>query len=379
MKTLKKKLLVALTVALLAFPLCTTLTLASMSDSQVVIAATALDTEPVVETAVAAYENAPITTLTEVATAEDLKATADTVVATVSDPIERTAFEVRVTNRAAAIEAAKITLTPVVDGDGNIVTPSTWLSDLIGKLQLALTFDPARKGELNERHALEKLAEAQKLMQENKPEAAQICIDKYTEKIAKAQTFLDQVKDPTSEAAIALAYALANVNSNNIRVLGNLIDKLPPQAAQKLALNVVRSMEKAVTKIQKEEANVALETTPVATSATTPVVDYKTLEEQTKVALEKFKKSLNQKGKVHIEEQGQEESGDKNVVEQSKLQSQSPQTQPINKSQPTNVTVAPINPSTLPTVTPSADQGREKQSTQSKSGENNGMDKKDNH
>lgn len=66
----------------------------------------------VAETAVATYENAPITTLAEIATAEGLKVAADSAVA-VSDTIAKTAFELRITNRATAIATAKTALVAV--------------------------------------------------------------------------------------------------------------------------------------------------------------------------------------------------------------------------------------------------------------------------
>ena len=327
--------------------------------------------------AVVAYEAGPITTLAEVATAEGLKASAVSAVAAVGDATAKTALELRITNRTQAITTAKATLAAqVVDANGNIVTSSNWFKDLIVKLQLALTFDPARKGELNERQALAKLAEAQKLMQEGKPEAAQISLNEYTDKIAKAQAFLEQVKDPTSETAKTLAIALANINSKNIQVLGNLLDKLPPQAAQKLALNVVRTMEKAVQKLQKEEVKVELETTP----ATTPAVDNKILEKQVKVALENFRKSLKLK-KIHIEDQnqGQQDNEDRNVAEQSKTQSQSPQTQAINLNQQNHVTVAPVIPQIAPTVTKASEHGKKDPSPRTENGKNKDGDNQDNH
>jgi uncharacterized protein YqgV (UPF0045/DUF77 family) len=450
MKTLKKKLAVAITVALLAFPLSTTLTLAAdtpiptttatattTTELQVAEAAVAayeagpittlaevttaeglkasavtavtavaagdVDAKTALELritnrtqaiatakttlqaklAVVAYEAGPITTLAEVATAEGLKAAAVTAVAAVGDATAKTALELRITNRTQAITTAKATLAAqVVDANGNIVTSSNWFKDLIVKIQLALTFDPARKGELNERQALAKLAEAQELMKEGKPEAAQISLSEYTDKIAKAQAFLDLVKDPNSETAKTLATALANINSNNIQVLGNLLDKLPPQAAQKLALNVVRTMEKAVQKLQKEEAKDALVTTPTTPSAitvgTTPAVDNKNLEKQAKAALENFKKSLKQKGKIHIEDQDQQDNEDKNVVEQSKTQSQSPQTQAINLNQPNHVTVAPVIPQIAPTVTKASEHGKKDPSPRTENGKNKGGDNQDN-
>ncbi|MEI8198919.1 MAG: Ig domain-containing protein [Eubacteriales bacterium] len=65
------------------------------------------------ETAVAAYENAPITTLPEITAAEGLKAAADTAAAAVGDGTARSAFQVRISNRAAAIASAKAILKEV--------------------------------------------------------------------------------------------------------------------------------------------------------------------------------------------------------------------------------------------------------------------------
>jgi len=59
------------------------------------------------EIAVAAYETAPITTLIEIAAAEALKSPADAAVALVVDATQRTAFELRIANKAAAIFVAK--------------------------------------------------------------------------------------------------------------------------------------------------------------------------------------------------------------------------------------------------------------------------------
>ena len=256
------------------------------------------------EAAVVAYEAGSLTTLAEVTTAEGLKAAAVEAVAVVADEATKTALELRITTRATAIATAKTAQeTPVVDQNGNTVISSTWFTELIGKIQLALTFDPVRKCELNERHALAKLAQAQQLMKDGKIEAAQISVDQYTDKIAKAQAFLDQIEDPTSETAKALDKALVNVNANNIVVLGNLLDKLPEQAAQKLALNVVRTMEKAVNKIEKEEAKIG---DPITTQVTTADTEKKYLEKHAKVALAELKKSISEKGKFHIEDQDNE-------------------------------------------------------------------------
>src|SRR5665648_446469 len=206
------------------------------------------------ETAVLAYESAPITTLAEIATAEGLKAAAVQAVMVVSNVDTKTAFELRVTTQKAAIKAAKIELTPpVVEYDGKIVIPSTQFSDFIDNLQLALTFDAARQGEINKRNALRKLAQANKLMQDGNIEDSKICFSEYKDKIAKAQEFLNEAETPGSATAVALAKALENVEAKNIAVLSDLVVKLPPQVAQKLALNVVRTMDKQSLRFKKKK------------------------------------------------------------------------------------------------------------------------------
>lgn len=329
------------------------------------------------EAAVSAYESAPITTLSEITTAEGLKAAADTATAAVADVTAKKAFEQRITNRAAAIAKAKTLLTPVVDDSGNTVSPENWLTELIGKLQLALTYDPAQKAKLNEKHALAKLAEAQKLMKAEKSEAAQNCLKEYSDKITQAQEFLEQVKDPNSEAAKNLAAALVNVNSNNVQVLGNLLDKLPPQAAQKLALNVVRSMDKAVQKIEKENTPAETKTTPV-TTATTSAKNDAALKKQAQVALENFKKSLKQKDKHYLDDQRQEKKIEQPIAAQFKAD-QSQQVQSLPLSQPTHVTVASIRPQSELTVMHPSKPSSEVRSKGVESEKKKAADKEDNH
>ena len=248
------------------------------------------------EAAVSAYDAAPLTTLAEVATAEGLKAAAVTAVEAVNNTEVKTALALKVTTKTAAIAAAKTALTPpVVVTDGKLVIPSTQYSDFIDKLQLALAFDPARKCELNKRHALRKLARAQQCMKEGNIEACKIAFSEYKDNIAKAQAFLLEAEDANSATAKTLAIALADVDAKNVQALSDLVVKLPPQAAQKLALNVVRTMDKAVVKIQKEDAKVDPAVTPV------PVVtdaDKKNLEKQAKAALTDFKTSVNDKDKT---------------------------------------------------------------------------------
>ena len=259
MKMNKKPIGIALAAALLAFPLSSVIAQAGIPTTPVAIASTVTATEAV----------------TPVPTAE--------VVTPVVVP--------EVVTPVPTPEVVPPVVATVTDADGKLVIPSTQYSDFIDKLQLALAFDPARKGELNKRHALRKLAQAQQYMKDGNVEACKMAFNEYKDKIAKAQAFLTAAEDPDSAIAKALTIALADVDAKNIQVLAALTDKVPAQAAQKLALNVVRTMQKAVAKIQKEEAKVDPAVTPVVPTDT----EKKDLEKQTKAALTDFKTAVNGK------------------------------------------------------------------------------------
>lgn len=191
--------------------------------------------------------------------------------------------------------------TDVVDATGKLVIAADGYSDFIAALQQALTFNPEHKAELNKRHAYRKLAQAQQYMKDGNIEACKIAFSVYKDKIAKAQEFLEAAADPTTEIAENLAKALAKVDAKNIQVLTALIesDKLPPQAAVRLGLNVVRTMEKAVVKIQKEEAKVDTAETPVVPTD----IEKEDLEKQAKAALTDFKKAVNEKDKAKVDKE----------------------------------------------------------------------------
>jgi hypothetical protein len=117
---------------------------------------------------------------------------------------------------ATTVESEEFTT--VVDSNGQTVTagilpdsPFSWFEELMDKLQWALTLEPVKKAHLKEQQALEELAEAQQMAKKGK-----------------------------------LAEALNQTQAANITVLTGLLDKIPPQAAKKVALNVVRSMERLV-------------------------------------------------------------------------------------------------------------------------------------
>ncbi len=236
-------------------------------------------------------------------------------------------------------------LPPVQDSNGQTVNPGTlpdspfyWLSNFIQKLQLALTFDPAQKAVLEERLALQKLAAAREMLSKGKEEHAQKAMQEYTEKITNAQEFLSKVKDPASEEAQKLQEALAQTDAKNIQVLSGLLDKLPPQAAQKVALNVVRSMEKAVDKMEpaeKQELNKEMNKVAQKVAQTN-------LDQEAKEALTNFRKTLEvavkeqksnpgqEKKQAQIkqaeQEQDQEKDQEQKVADENTTQAQSPAT-----------------------------------------------------
>lgn len=202
------------------------------------------------------------------------------------------------------------TLPPVQDANGQTVTPGTlpdspfyWLSTLIQKLQLALTFDPAQKSALEERLALQNLAAARELASHGKQAPAEVALQGYADKITKAQEFLTKVKDPTSADAQKLQEALAQVSAKNIQVLDGLLDKLPPQAAQKVALNVVRSMEKAVKKMDTTDQKKVNQTLNKVTQKAGDA----NLDQETKDALANFQKELGAGVKEQKDEQEQDQ------------------------------------------------------------------------
>lgn len=354
-KKIKKRLALAVTAALLALPLGTTLALADTAPVEAASTATSTDSTNTDTTSTDATST--VTTSSETDTANPDISASDTASTDVTNTDDETA-----TNKDADNEDEEEAV--VVDADGNEVDPATWLSDLIVKLKMALSSDPIRKSELSEQLALEKLAKAQKLMTEGKTEECQLAFNEYTNKITKAQEFLEQIEKPESEEAKKLTIALTNVNQNNIKVLGDLLEKLPQQAAQRLAVNVVRSMEKAVTKLEKQEAKLAAVTapetpTPATDAETIPVTatdekktpvnvtDKKALEEQAREALKEFKKSLKQKCKIDLDyddrDQDQDQNRDrdhdqKDYKKNDLVVKQKPTT---TNSQPTSVTVAP--------------------------------------
>ncbi|MGE4272015.1 MAG: DUF5667 domain-containing protein [Desulfitobacterium sp.] len=188
---------------------------------------------------------------------------------------------------------------------------------------------------------------------EKKLKGCEKALTRYNEKIAQAQELLEQLENPDSEEYKNLQAALIKVNANNAIVLGTLLEKLPPQASQRLALNIVRSMEKAVDKMEKmesknqkpeesttaqleanqeEKSKVTVDKVakPVEVKKVTPVVtvgdtpkqentevsdeltqkEYKALKKEAREALKQFQEELGLKGPEKEHDSDKEKSKD---------------------------------------------------------------------
>lgn len=212
-----------------------------------------------------------------------------------------------VTSAAALADTTSPVVDPatavVLDANGQAVDPGVlpdspfyWFTTLIDKLQLALTMDPEKKAALSQEQALEKLAEAQAMSEQGNSEDAKKALEQYNEKLAAAQAFLAQVQDPNSESAQQLQQAMAQTNANNIEVLSSLLDKLPPQASQQVALDVVKSMEHSLDKMNEADKKKVGQELKQSLEG----IDESTLDEVTKDALEQYqetiKKAVKQEG-----------------------------------------------------------------------------------
>lgn len=252
---MKKKLSILVTTLMLSFTVNAGPALAEpVQPSEVMVEKQ--NTEVAVEGETVVIETTVTTDATETnseATTADTTAT-DTTNTDTSENIEATDSDIIGTD------------TVVVDAAGQEVDPGTlpdspfaWLEDLIDKIKIALTWDPIKKAQLLEEQATEDLAEATELVKEGEENEAQIVesLVSYSTKVERALEFLEQVEDTDSVEYQRLQEALTKVNTNNIIVLGGLLEKLPPQAAEKVALNIVRSMEKAIAKAEKMERKLA--------------------------------------------------------------------------------------------------------------------------
>ena len=202
--------------------------------------------------------------------------------------------------------AASTEIPPVLDVNGKTVNPGTlpdstfyWLSNLIQKLQVVLTFDPVQKATLDENQALQKLAAARVLIQKGKPELAQQSLSEYSRKIQGVQEFIEKLKDPNSTTAELLQKAMAQTDASNIQVLSGLLEKLPPKAAEKLAVNIVKSMQKAVDNMTDEQKKVV----EAHLQETEKYIDPSNPDAQVEEAVTKLRTSLGLKSSAYAEAQ----------------------------------------------------------------------------
>lgn len=169
-------------------------------------------------------------------------------------------------------------------------SPFYWLTILIEKLQVTLTFDPVEKTELLEEQGLERIAEATALIEQGDTELAEATLNSYTEKVAEAQAFIAQLAETDSETRLILETALSKTSANNVQTLGGLLEKLPSQAAQRVALNIVRSMEKSISKMEKKDQHMVAQELKKATKG----IEDDELAEEDEEALENLDQTLEE-------------------------------------------------------------------------------------
>lgn len=186
-------------------------------------------------------------------------------------------------------------LPPVLDANGQQVSPGTlptspfyWLANIIQHIQLFLTFDPAQKVSLTEHQALQKLAAAREMVKEGKMDIAQKVMKDYTQNVTETQNLSVKLKDPNSQVVQNLETALAKADAANLPVLSQLLDRLPQQAAQQIAENVLKSMQKDVSKLSGDQKKKITE----ELNATSQNVDTTNLSKQTQTALVNFQQTL---------------------------------------------------------------------------------------
>ncbi|MBC2721904.1 MAG: hypothetical protein HGJ97_04375, partial [Desulfosporosinus sp.] len=247
MDMLKKRLAIALTLALCVMPISAPLAFAETIPSVEVEETTPTPNE---ETTTEPSTDAEIITDIEETNVEEETETNEP-----EDIAENETGEA-----PEGTESVDEDLPPVLNENGEVISPGTlpdspfyWLTTLIEKLQVVLTFDPVKKTELLEEQALERIAEAGALIEKGDTEEAEGALKAYTAKVAEAEAFVDQLTQTDSEIKQKLETALSTTQANNVQTLGGLLDKLPPQAAQRVAVNIVRSMEKSIAKMDKKE------------------------------------------------------------------------------------------------------------------------------
>lgn len=155
---------------------------------------------------------------------------------------------------------ATSTVTPAFAADntadtkGAGITPDSILYPVdraLEAIQLALTSSDMSKAKLLADDAEERLAEAQVMLDRNKAELAEKAADDYDTTVEKADDDIQKAADSTNTQDAQKAADLkakidaflldhAALEKNSVKVLSELIEKLPAQAAEKVAANIVK-------------------------------------------------------------------------------------------------------------------------------------------
>lgn len=128
-----------------------------------------------------------------------------------------------------------------------------WLTPLIDKLQTILGTDSPVTPDSQTDQTSENTSETSTLTEVGDTGETQVPTDEYSKKLKEAQDFLEGLSAEDSDTMQKLELAVNNNHAQNIKVLGNLLDKLPTQASERLAFNIVRSMEKSVNRTEKTD------------------------------------------------------------------------------------------------------------------------------
>ncbi|MGC7869943.1 DUF5667 domain-containing protein [Desulfosporosinus sp. SYSU MS00001] len=167
-----------------------------------------------------------------------------------------------------------INATTSVDATTNS-SSNDWLTQLIDKLQTILGTDSTVTTDSQTGQTSENTSETSTLSEVGDTGETQVTTDEYSKRLKEAQDFLGGLSAEDSDTMQKLELAVSNNHAQNIKVLGNLLDKLPSQASERLAFNIVRSMEKSVNKTEKagQQTQEATTTTNEVTTTANSIED----------------------------------------------------------------------------------------------------------
>jgi len=110
-------------------------------------------------------------------------------------------------------------------------SPVYFLDDFWKSVRLTFAFNAERKADLRLRFAEEKLAEAEKMAQENKEEHVERALQRYEEQVEDAQT---RAETANEERRAAILEKVAEATSKHFAVLERVKDQVPERAKEAL-------------------------------------------------------------------------------------------------------------------------------------------------